>query len=202
VPVPFGSELFKIGRGAPVTLRKQVIFTGEQLTGAQATFDENQRPAVSITLNDAAGRAPREVSRENLRKPMAVVLFERGQGEVLTVATIQAELGSRFQITGMESPQAANDLARCCACGALAAPMEIIEELHHRPQPGCRATSARASTACGCGFAAIAVFMIAYYLLFGVFSTIGAGRATCSCWSRCCRCCRPRSRCRAWRRSR
>ena len=169
--VPFGSELFRQGRGAPVVLRKQAIFTGEQLTNAGATFDENQRPAVAINLNDAAGRVLREVSRENIKKPMAVVLFEKGRGEVLTVATIQSELGSRFQITGMESPQASNDLALLLRAGALAAPMEIIEERTIGPSLGAEnITKGFNSTIYG--FTAIAVFMIAYYMLFGLFSTI------------------------------
>ena len=170
-PVPFGSELFKVGRGAPVVLRKQAIFSGDQLTGAQATFDENQRAAVGIQLNDGAGRVLREVSRENIKKPMAVVLFERGKGEVLTVATIQAELGSRFQITGMDSPAGANDLALLLRAGALAAPMEIIEERTIGPSLG--ADNIRQGfTSTLYGFIAIAGFMIAYYLLMGVFSTI------------------------------
>ena len=170
-PVPFGAELFRQGRGAPVVLKKQAIFTGEQLTSAAATFDENQRAAVAINLNDAAGRVLREVSRENIKKPMAVVLFERGRGEVLTVATIQSELGSRFQITGMESPQASGDLALLLRAGALAAPMEIIEERTIGPSLG--ADNIRQGfTSTLYGFIAIAVFMIAYYLLMGVFSTI------------------------------
>ncbi len=169
--VPFGSELFRQGRGAPVVLRKQAIFTGEQLTNAGATFDENQRPAVAISLNDAAGRVLREVSRENIKKPMAVVLFEKGRGEVLTVATIQSELGSRFQITGMESPQASNDLALLLRAGALAAPMEIIEERTIGPSLGAENIS-KGFNSTIYGFAAIAVFMIAYYMLFGLFSTI------------------------------
>jgi preprotein translocase subunit SecD len=170
-PVPFGSELFKIGRGAPVVLKKQVIFTGEQLTGAQATFDENQRAAVAINLNDAAGRILREVSRENIKKPMAVVLFERGRGEVLTVATIQAELGSRFQITGMDNPQAANDLALLLRAGALAAPMDIIEERTIGPSLGAENIQ-KGFNSVTWGFLAIAAFMGIYYMLFGVFSTI------------------------------
>jgi preprotein translocase subunit SecD len=169
--VPFGSELFRQGRGAPVVLRKQAIFTGEQLTSAAATFDENQRPAVAISLNDAAGRVLREVSRENIKKPMAVVLFERGRGEVLTVATIQSELGSRFQITGMESPQASNDLALLLRAGALAAPMEIIEERTIGPSLG--ADNIRQGfNSTLYGFIAIAAFMIAYYLLVGLISTL------------------------------
>jgi preprotein translocase subunit SecD len=169
--VPFGSELFRQGRGAPVVLKKQAIFTGEQLTSAAATFDENQRPAVAISLNDAAGRVLREVSRENIKKPMAVVLFERGRGEVLTVATIQSELGSRFQITGMESPQASNDLALLLRAGALAAPMEIVEERTIGPSLG--ADNIRQGfNSTLYGFIAIAVFMIAYYLLMGLISTV------------------------------
>jgi preprotein translocase subunit SecD len=170
-PVPFGSELFRQGRGAPVVLRKQAIFTGEQLTSAAATFDENQRPAVAISLNDAAGRVLREVSRENIKKPMAVVLFERGRGEVLTVATIQSELGSRFQITGMDSPQASNDLALLLRAGALAAPMEIIEERTIGPSLGAD-NIRKGFNSTLYGFTAIALFMIAYYLLMGVFSTV------------------------------
>jgi preprotein translocase subunit SecD len=169
--VPFGSELFKVGRGAPVVLKKQAIFTGEQLSGAQATFDENQKAAVSINLNDAAGRVMREVSRENIKKPMAVVLFERGKGEVLTVATIQSELGSRFQITGMDSPQSANDLALLLRAGALAAPMEIIEERTIGPSLG-KENIQKGFDSVQYGFAAIAAFMMVYYLLFGMFSTI------------------------------
>jgi preprotein translocase subunit SecD len=169
--VPFGSELFRQGRGAPVVLKKQAIFTGEQLTSAAATFDENQRPAVAISLNDAAGRVLREVSRENIKKPMAVVLFERGRGEVLTVATIQSELGSRFQITGMESPQASNDLALLLRAGALAAPMEIIEERTIGPSLGAD-NIRKGFNSTLYGFIAIAVFMIGYYLLMGVISTL------------------------------
>ena len=170
-PVPFGSELFRQGRGAPVVLKRQPIFTGEQLTSAAATFDENQRPAVAISLNDAAGRVLREVSRENIKKPMAVVLFERGRGEVLTVATIQSELGSRFQITGMESPQASNDLALLLRAGALAAPMEIIEERTIGPSLG--ADNIRQGfNSTLYGFIAIAVFMVAYYVVMGLISTI------------------------------
>jgi preprotein translocase subunit SecD len=168
---PWGSELFKQGRGAPVVVRKEPIFTGEQLTSAAASFDEHQQPAVAITLNDAAGRRLREISRENIKKPMAVILFERGRGEVLTVATIQSELGARFQITGMDSPQAANDLALLLRAGALAAPMEIIEERTIGPSLG--ADNIRQgfySTLYG--FIAIAVFMSLYYLFMGLVSTI------------------------------
>ncbi|MGE5339478.1 MAG: protein translocase subunit SecD [Gemmatimonadota bacterium] len=170
-PVPFGSERFTVGRGAPVVLKKDVIFSGQQLQGAQATFDENQRPAVSIELNEAAGRIMRKVTRENLKKPMAVVLFEKGKGEVLTVATIQSEFGSRFQITGLESPQMANDLALLLRAGALAAPMEIIEERTIGPSLG--ADNIRAGfNSTKYGFIAITIFMVSYYLVMGFISAL------------------------------
>ena len=170
-PVPFGSELFRQGRGAPVVLKKEAIFTGQQLTGASATFDENQQPAVAVNLNDAGGRSLREVSRANIKKPMAVVLFEKGKGEVLTVATIQSELGSRFQITGMGTPQNANDTALLLRAGALAAPMSIIEERTIGPSLGAENIN-KGFHSVAWGFLAIAVFMTTYYALFGLFSTI------------------------------
>ncbi len=102
---------------------------------------------------------------------MAIVLFERGRGEVLTVATIQSELGSRFQITGMESPQASNDLALLLRAGALAAPMEIIEERTIGPSLGAE-NIRKGFNSTLYGFIAIGVFMIGYYLLMGVISTI------------------------------
>jgi preprotein translocase subunit SecD len=171
-PVPFGSERFTVGRGAPVVLKKEVIFSGQQLQGAQATFDENQRPAVSIDLNESAGRHLRKVSRENIKKPMAIVLFEKGRGEVLTVATIQDELGSRFRITGLDNPQVANDLALLLRAGALAAPMDIVEERTIGPSLG-KENIDRGFRATLAGFIAIAVFMIFYYRVFGLISVAG-----------------------------
>jgi preprotein translocase subunit SecD len=170
-PVPFGSELFRQGRGAPVVLKREPIFTGEQLTGAAATFDENQQPAVAVNLNESGGRRLREVSRANIKKPMAVVLFEKGKGEVLTVATIQSELGSRFQITGMGTSQNANDTALLLRAGALAAPMEIIEERTIGPSLGAENISKGFHSVLW-GFLAIALFMTSYYVLFGLFSTL------------------------------
>ena len=174
VPPPFGSERFTIGRGTPVVLKKDVIFSGSQLQGANASFDNNQQASVDITLNDAAGRIMLQVTRENLKKPMAVVLFERGRGEVLTVATIQGEFGSHFQITGLGNTQTANDLALLLRAGALAAPMQIIEERQIGPSLGAANIDA-GMRATAFGFAAVAVFMIAYYLLFGVVSVLSLG---------------------------
>ncbi|MGF6409700.1 preprotein translocase subunit SecD [Paraburkholderia sp. MM5482-R2] len=171
-PVPPGDELFTQGNQTPVLLRKQVIFTGDRIIDASAGFDEHQRPSVNIRLDSAGGRAVRAVSRDNIGKPMAMVLFEHGKGEVLTVATIQSELGDRFQITGQPTPQAAADLALLLRAGSLAAPMEIIEERTIGPSLGADNIK-KGFHSVVWGFAAIAVFMSAYYMLFGVISMVG-----------------------------
>ena len=170
-PVPAGDELFTQGNAAPVLLRKSVIFTGDRIIDASAGFDEHQRPSVNIRLDSAGGRAVRNVSRDNIGKPMAMVLFEKGKGEVLTVATIQSELGDRFQITGQPTPQAATDLALLLRAGSLAAPMDIIEERTIGPSLGADNIK-KGFHSVVWGFAAIAVFMIAYYMLFGLISMI------------------------------
>ena len=164
-----GSELFKVGKGAPVVLYKDPIITGDYISNAGAAFDQNQQAAVGIDLNGDGGRKMREATRNKIGKLMAIVLFEKGKGEVLTVASIRDELGSRFQITGMESPAAAGDLALLLRAGSLAAPMEIIEERTIGPQLGAE-NIAKGFNSTLYGFAAIAVFMILYYLIFGAFS--------------------------------
>jgi len=163
------SELFKVGKGAPVVLYKDPVITGEYISNAGAAFDQNQQAAVGIDLNGDGGRKMREATRNKIGKLMAIVLFEKGKGEVLTVATIRDELGSRFQITGMESPAAATDLALLLRAGSLAAPMEIIEERTIGPQLGAE-NIAKGFNSTLYGFAAIAVFMMLYYLIFGAFS--------------------------------
>jgi preprotein translocase subunit SecD len=168
-PVPFGSELFKVGRGGPAILYKDPVITGDYISGASASFDQHQQPAVSIDLNGEGGRKMREGTRGKIGKKMAIVLFEKGKGELLTVATIQDELGSRFNITGMGSTAASADLALLLRAGSLAAPMEIIEERTIGPQLGAE-NIVKGKNSVLYGFAAIAVFMIVYYVLFGFFS--------------------------------
>ncbi|MFK0378478.1 protein translocase subunit SecD [Pandoraea sp. NPDC090278] len=170
-PVPPQDELFLHGNGAPVLLKRQVIFSGDRITSASAGFDDHQQPSVNIKLDAAGGRVLRDVSRDNIGKPMAIVLFEKGKGEVLTVATIRGELGQSFQITGMGSAQGANDLALLLRAGSLAAPMEIIEERTIGPSLGADNIHKGVDSVMY-GFLAIAVFMMAYYMLFGVFSVI------------------------------
>lgn len=173
-PVPLGDELFTQGRSAPVLLQKQVIFTGDRITSASAGFDQNHNSSVDITLDGQGGRMLRDVSRDNIGKRMGIVLFEKGKGEVLTVATIQSELGSRFQITGMGSTEAASDLALLLRAGSLAAPMEIIEERTIGPSLGADNIKKGFDSALY-GFLAISVFMVLYYMLFGAFSVAALG---------------------------
>lgn len=168
---PPGSDVFKMGDGRQVVFKKSVIFSGDRITSASAGFDSNQRPAVNITLDSAGGRVMQEITRENIGKPMGMILFEKGRGEVLTVATIQSEFGAKFQITGQPSTDSANDLALLLRAGSLAAPMEIIEERTIGPSLGAENISMGFNSVIY-GFIAIAIFMIAYYVLFGVFSVI------------------------------
>lgn len=169
-PVPFGRERFTVGRGAPVVTYKEAVATGEMLTNAQPRPDQNNQPAVSVSLDAKGGRLMREMTRNNVGNFMAAILFEKGKGEVLTVARIQGEFGNEFQITGMGTTEAANDLSLLLRAGSLAAPMEIIEESTIGPSLGAD-NIAKGFKSVIYGFAAIAVFMCAYYLLFGVFST-------------------------------
>ncbi len=167
--IPIGSELFKVGKGTPVVMFKEPVITGDYISNAGASFDQNQQPSVSLDLNGDGGRKMREATRTKIGKLMGIVLFEKGKGEVLTVATVRDELGSRFQITGMESPAAATDLALLLRAGSLAAPMEIIEERTIGPQLGAE-NIGKGFNSTLYGFAAIAAFMVMYYMLFGAFS--------------------------------
>lgn len=170
-PVPFGSELFKVGRNAPVVLYKEPILTGDYISSASASFDQNHQPSVTIDLNGDGGRRMRDATRNKIGKMMGIVLFEKGKGEVLTVASIRDELGSHFQITGMESTEAASDLALLLRAGSLAAPMEIIEERTIGPQLGAD-NIRKGFDSTLYGFLVITVFMICYYLMFGLFSAL------------------------------
>ena len=154
-----------------VGLKRDVIATGEQLKQASAGIDKDQRPMVSVRLDDVAGRSMRNTTRDNLGKPMAIVLYEKGKGEAISVATIQGEFGTDFQITGNFTPQETADMALLTRAGALAAPMDIIEERTIGPSLGADNID-KGFNSVKYGFAAIAVFMCAYYLLFGVFSTV------------------------------
>ncbi len=169
-PVPFGAERFLERNGQAVIVKKQVILTGDNLTDAQPGFDsQNQQPKVDLTVDAKGGRIMRDTSRENIKKRMAILLFEKGKGEVLTAPVIQSELGNRFQISGSMSVSEANDLALLLRAGSLAAPMEIIEERTIGPTLGAD-NIAKGFQSVSWGFVVIVAFMAAYYMLFGLFS--------------------------------
>ena len=153
-----------------VPVKKQVILTGERFETAQSSFDDANRPAVAVKLDSTGGRIMRTVTRENLKKMMAILLFEKGRGEAISVATIQGEFGDRFQITGQFSPQETNTLAILIRSGALAAPMDIIEERVIGPSLGAENIDKGFHSTLW-GFIAIAAFMIVYYMVFGFISS-------------------------------
>lgn len=172
---PLGTDLIperrRDGTTSMVAVKKQVVLTGERFNGAQATFDENHSPAVAVQLDAAGGRIMREVTRENLKKMMAIILIEKGKAEAISVATIQGEFGNRFQITGMFTPEETNTLAILIRSGAIAAPMDFIEERVIGPSLGA-ANIEKGFNSTKWGFVAIALFMVAYYLLFGFVSVV------------------------------
>ena len=172
-PVPFGSERYLERSGQPVIVKKQVILTGENLTDAQPGFDgQTQEPTVNLTLDAKGSRIFKDITRENVGKRMAIVLFEKGKGEVVTAPVIRSEIGGgRVQISGRMTTAEANDTALLLRAGSLAAPMEIIEEYTIGPSLGADNIE-RGINSVVWGLAAIAVFMCVYYMLFGVFSSI------------------------------
>jgi preprotein translocase subunit SecD len=157
-----------------VPMKKQVVITGDQFTGAQATFDQDHRPAVSVDLDQAGGNIMRQTTRENLKHLMAIVLFEKGKGEAISVARIQGEFGNRFQITGSFSPEETNTLSLLIRAGSLAAPMEIVEERTVGPSLG-KDNIDKGFNATRWGFLVIVVFMSIYYVLFGLISSLALG---------------------------
>lgn len=175
-PVPFGDERYLERNGQAVIVKKQVLLTGENLTDAQPGFDsQTQEAAVHLTLDAKGARIFRDVTRENVGKRMAILLFEKGKGEVVTAPVIRSEIGGgRVQISGRMSTVEANDTALLLRAGSLAAPMEIIEERTIGPSLGAE-NIAKGFDSVTWGFVAVAIFMCFYYMLFGVISSIALG---------------------------
>jgi preprotein translocase subunit SecD len=173
-PVPFGTERYMDRGFGPIIVKRQVILTGDNLSDAQPGFDENHNPAVHLTVDAKGARMMKETSRENIGKRMAILIFEKGKGEVVTAPKINSELGNRFQISGAMTTQEAADTALLLRAGSLAAPMEIIEERTIGPSLG-KENIDKGIASVQWGFAAVAVFMCIYYLLFGVFSSLALG---------------------------
>ncbi|BAL25981.1 protein translocase subunit SecD [Azoarcus sp. KH32C] len=171
--VPFGTELYKERGGAPVLVKNQVVLTGDRLTDAQPGFDgQSHEAAVHLTLDAAGSRIFRDVTRENIGKRMAILLIEKGKGEVVTAPVIRSEIGGgRVQISGRMTTTEATDVALLLRAGSLAAPMEIIEERTVGPSLGAD-NIAKGFHSTLWGFVAIATFMCIYYALFGFISVI------------------------------
>jgi preprotein translocase subunit SecD len=198
--VPAGSKLYKDRRGRPILLKKQVIYSGDNIVDAAAGFDSQAGGAVAHITLDARGAAINQrITGENVGKRMAVVYIEiksetqldstgkvvlDAEGrqtrtrvrleEVITAPVIREQLGKRFQISGLDSIEEARDLALLLRAGALAAPVEIIEERTIGPSLGAENIQ-RGFQSTWIGFAAIGVFMIIYYLVFGVTAVLALG---------------------------
>ena len=189
--VPAGSQIYHQRNGTPVLLKKSVIVTGDQIVNASSGFDsQSGTPNVTVMLDAKGARKMLAFTKENVGKPMAVVFIENktetrmveGQPvsstkkveEVVSVATIRDVFSKRFQTTGLDSPQEAHELALILRSGALAAPIQIIEERTVGPSLGAENIQ-RGFHSTWIGFAAITVFMIIYYLVFGVTAVIALG---------------------------
>jgi len=171
--VPYGTELYVERGGRPLLVKKQVVLTGDRLTDAQPGFDnQTQEPAVHLNLDAAGSRIFKEITRDNVGKRMAILLIEKGKGEVITAPVIRTEIaGGRVQISGSMSTMEANDTALLLRAGSLAAPMDIVEERTIGPSLGAENIKKGFDSTLW-GFAAISAFMIAYYVLFGLVSVI------------------------------
>jgi preprotein translocase subunit SecD len=171
--VPFGDEFYVERNAQPLLVKKQVVLTGDRLTDAQPGFDnQTQEPAVHLTLDATGARIFKEYTRENVGKRMAILLIEKGRGEVVTAPVIRSEIGGgRVQISGRMTTVEANDVALLLRAGALAAPMEIVEERTVGPSLGADNIK-KGFDSTIYGFAALSLFIVVYYSLFGVFSTL------------------------------
>lgn len=171
-----GTEVFQERGGSPVLVKKQVVLTGDYIADAQAGFEQQtSQPAVHLTLDGRGARLFKQVTKDNVGKRMAILLLEKGKGEVITAPVIREEIGGgRVQISGSMTSQEANDTALLLRAGSLAAPMDIVEERTVGPSLG-KDNIARGFYSTLYGFAALSLFMIFYYRVFGVVSVLALG---------------------------
>ena len=179
---PLGTKLYKQRDGLPILLKNRVIVSGDNVQGANATFDDGNRPAVSVTLDGKGATRMGDNTSKNIGKPMAVVYIDyetdtrivngeqvkttRRVEEVISVATIQGQFSKRFQTTGLDQKEA-NDLALLLRSGSLRAPMEIVEERTIGPSLGAD-NIAQGFQSVVYGLALVLIFMLIYYKLFGL----------------------------------
>lgn len=171
--VPFGTERYKDREGRDILVKRQVVLTGDNLNDAQPGFDnQTQEPTVNLTLDAKGARIFKDVTRENVGKRMAIILFEKGKGEVVTAPVIRQEIGGgRVQISGRMTTVEATDTALLLRAGSLAAPMEIIEERLVGPSLGAENIKAGFQSTMW-GFICVTIFMIIYYHIFGIISAV------------------------------
>jgi preprotein translocase subunit SecD len=186
--VPVGAALYRERNGQPILLKRRVIVTGDQITSAAAGFDQQSgSPMVTVSLDSQGARRMRNVTTENVGKPMAVVFIESrtitrmidGEPvkervrteEVISVANILEPFGRRFQTTGLDSPDEAHNLALLLRAGALAAPIQIIEERTIGPSAGQENINQGFRSAL-LAFLLVLVFMGFYYRRFGLISDL------------------------------
>ncbi len=170
--IPFGSELYTERKGLPLLVKKGVVLTGDYISDAQPGFEgQSGEPAVHINLDGRGARIFKQLTRDNVGKRMAILLIEKGKGEVITAPVIREEIGGgRVQISGRMTTMEASDVSLLLRAGALAAPMEIIEERTVGPSMGAE-NIAKGFNSNIYGFIAIAAFMMFYYRFFGIIST-------------------------------
>lgn len=185
---PLGARLYQDRSGRPILLQRKIIVTGDQIVDASSGLDsQSGSPAVFVTLNGIGARKMADVTRENIGKPMAVVYIEtktetrevegrkvatkKKVEEVINVATIRDRFSKRFQITGLDSTEEARNLALLLRAGALAAPVDIVEERTVGPSLG-KENIEQGTRSFIIGFALIAAVMILYYKVFGIIANI------------------------------
>jgi preprotein translocase subunit SecD len=171
--IPLGDDLLVERSGQPVLVKRQVVLTGDRINDAQPGFDgRSNEPAVHVNLDGTGARIFKEITRDNVGKRMAIVLVEKGKAEVITAPVIREEIGGgRVQISGRMSTRESNDIALLMRAGALAAPMEIVEERTVGPSLG-KENIEKGFDSVLYGFIALSIFIIAYYELMGVISVI------------------------------
>ena len=172
--IPPNIDILKNRDGDSLALLKEILITGQNLTDAQAGFDSQNplEPAVHLTLDAKGTRIFREITRQNVGKRLAILLVEKGKGEVITAPVIRSEIpGGRVQISGSMTTTEAADIALLLRAGSLAAPMDIIEERLIGPSLGADNIEQGFNSTLW-GFVAIAVFIILYYAIFGTVSAL------------------------------
>ncbi|MCH7507434.1 MAG: protein translocase subunit SecD [Proteobacteria bacterium] len=175
--IPPESRLYHRRTGEPVLLKKRLIVSGDQLIGASSGFDQQTgQPQVSVTLNGIGAKRMLDFTRNNVGNRMAVVYIEQKSGgrkieEVISVAVVREPFGKRFQTTGLDSMNEASQLALLLRAGALAAPMEIIEERTVGPSLGAD-NVAQGFKSVMIGFVLVLLFMAIYYRVFGLIADL------------------------------